>query len=106
MNSKRERYMVPTGISLGLMISASAFLWGCGGSDAVVTAAPTVQADGLAVSKAACGTGDTPEPDLQGQVSAAARTAGFKGYSCNLQLIGQSRNDGGSWQHEIGRAHV
>ncbi len=99
MSSKRERHIVPTGLSLGLMISASAFLWGCGGSDAVVTAAPTVQADGLAVSKATCGTGDTPEPDLQGQVSAAARTAGFKGYNCNLQLIGQSRNDGGSWQH-------
>jgi hypothetical protein len=34
-------------------------------------------------------------------VPAALRVpGGFKGFSCNLQLIGQSRNDGGSWQHD------
>ena len=50
--------------------------------------------------KAVCGAGDSPETGLQGQVPVALRTVGgFKGFSCNLQLIGQSRNDGGSWMH-------
>jgi hypothetical protein len=49
--------------------------------------------------KATCGSNDKPETALQGQVSAAERAAGFKGFSCNLQLIGQSKGDGGSWQH-------
>jgi hypothetical protein len=52
----------------------------------------------LTVTKAVCGPGDHPETDLQGQVSAATRAAGFKGYNCNLQLVGQSRGDGANWQ--------
>src|SRR5437867_2450737 len=52
----------------------------------------------LTVPKAVCGPGDHPEPDLQGQVSAATRAAGFKGYNCNLQLIAQSKGDGANWQ--------
>ena len=48
------------------------------------------------VQKASCGAGDSPETALQGQVPAAMRQAGFKGFSCNLQLIWQSRNEGGS----------
>lgn len=51
------------------------------------------------VQKAACGAGDTPESGLQGQVPAALRASGFQGFSCNLELVAQSRNDGGSWQH-------
>jgi hypothetical protein len=50
------------------------------------------------VPKAACGPGDKPETDLQGQVSAAQRAAGFKGFSCNLELLGQARGDGANWQ--------
>jgi hypothetical protein len=53
----------------------------------------------LKVKVANCGPNDRPETGLQGQVSAAERAAGFKGFSCNLELVGQSRNDGGSWQH-------
>jgi hypothetical protein len=64
-----------------------------GGSGGEEEAAPNV------VQKASCGTGDTPESALQGQVPAAMRAAGFKGFSCNLQLVGQSKNEGGSWQH-------
>ncbi len=78
---------------------ASLLLLGCGGSDGTGTAAaPTATAASFSVAKAACGPGDKPEPDLQGQVSAAVRTAGFKGYSCNLELVSQYKGDGASWQ--------
>jgi hypothetical protein len=50
------------------------------------------------VPKATCGAGDHPETGLQGQVPAALRAAGFKGFNCNLELIGQSRGDGANWQ--------
>jgi hypothetical protein len=52
----------------------------------------------LTVPKAVCGAGDQPETALQGQVPAALRASGFKGFSCNLRLIGQSRGDGANWQ--------
>ena len=52
----------------------------------------------FAVPRATCGSEDHPETDLQGQVSAALRASGFKGFNCNLKLLGQSRGDGGNWQ--------
>jgi hypothetical protein len=52
----------------------------------------------LTVPKAVCGPEDHPETGLQGQVPAALRAAGFKGFNCNLELVGQSRGDGASWQ--------
>jgi len=52
----------------------------------------------LTVPKPHCGPHDSPETALQGQVPAALRAAGFKGFNCNLELIGQSRGDGGNWQ--------
>jgi hypothetical protein len=52
----------------------------------------------LTVPKAKCGPKDNPETALQGQVPAAMRAAGFKGFNCNLELIGQSRGDGANWQ--------
>jgi hypothetical protein len=52
----------------------------------------------LVVPKASCGPNDNPETALQGQVPAALRASGFKGFNCNLQLIGQSRGDGANWQ--------
>ena len=47
-----------------------------------------------------CGPNDRPENALQGQVSAAERATpgGFKGFNCNLTLIGQVRGDGANWQ--------
>jgi len=81
-------------ITSGVIAAAALGLWGCnGGGDSSddVTPAP--------LAKATCGSGDKPETDLQGQVSAATRAAGFKGFNCNLQLVSQSRGDGGSWQH-------
>ena len=50
------------------------------------------------VPKAVCGPGDRPETALQGQVPAAMRAAGFQGFNCNLQLIGQVRGEGANWQ--------
>jgi hypothetical protein len=52
----------------------------------------------LTVPKATCGANDHPETGLQGQVPAALRASGFKGFNCNLELIGQSRGDGANWQ--------
>src|SRR3989442_13151164 len=52
----------------------------------------------LTVPKATCGPHDHPETGLQGQVPAALRAAGFKGFNCNLELIGQSKGDGANWQ--------
>ena len=50
------------------------------------------------VAKATCGPEDHPETGLQGQVSPALRASGFKGFNCNLKLIGQVRGDGANWQ--------
>jgi len=52
----------------------------------------------LTVPKAQCGPNDHPETALQGQVPATLRAAGFKGFNCNLELIGQSKGEGANWQ--------
>src|SRR5213595_402989 len=61
-------------------------------------AKPTTGPVPLTVPKATCGPNDHPETDLQGQVSAAQRAAGFKGFNCNLELVAQSKGDGANWQ--------
>jgi hypothetical protein len=82
-------------ITSGVIGAAAIALWGCNGGDSSSDESPLP----VGVVKATCGPNDKPETDLQGQVSAATRAAGFKGFSCNLQLVGQSKGDGGSWQH-------
>ena len=52
----------------------------------------------LTVPKATCGPNDHPETGLQGQVPAALRASGFKGFNCNLELVGQIQGDGANWQ--------
>ena len=94
MSSRASLHWFPKALSLSVVCAATVFLWGCGGDDEVAA-----DNSGLVVAKAACGPNDKPETDLQGQVSAATRAAGFKGYNCNLQLIGQTKGDGASWQH-------
>ena len=95
MNVQLRRYARP----IMLVMAPLFLLWGCGGDDDNNDA--PVQTNGFGMVLAKCGAGDTPEPALQGQVPAAMRVpGGFKGANCNLQLIGQSRNDGGSWQHD------
>jgi hypothetical protein len=54
----------------------------------------------LTVPKARCGRGDHPETALQGQVPASLRAIGFKGFNCNLELVGQVRGDGANWQSD------
>lgn len=51
------------------------------------------------VPKAVCGAGDVPEAGLQGQVPITERLAGFGGYRCNLELVGQVQGEGAGWQH-------
>src|SRR5258708_19673281 len=71
-----------------------------------IVVAPAAEVEGsdddgaapLTVPKAVCGEDDHPETALQGQVPAALRAAGFHGFNCNLQLVGQSRGDGANWQ--------
>lgn len=79
-----------------LVVLACTALHGCGSDD---NTTPAEQAIPLTVPKASCGANDKPETGLQGQVPAAIRATGFNGFSCNLQLVGQSKNDGASWQH-------
>ena len=77
-----------------LPIAAAAILAACGGSDT----SPDPGVAPLTVPKvASCASGSTPETGLQGQVPAAMRASGFKGFNCNLSLVGQSQNEGGNW---------
>ena len=72
-------------------------LVGCNGGDSSSDDSGPIP---LTVPKASCSSSDKPESGLQGQVPASLRTpGGFQGFSCNLQLVGQSRGDGASWQH-------
>ncbi len=98
---------------IGAAASATALLMACGGgsgggavlpilpppSSVAEPPAPPPPPAGpppLTVAKAVCTEGGTPESALQGQVPAAMRQ-GFKGFSCNLQLVGQFEGEGGNW---------
>jgi hypothetical protein len=83
-------------IKILLVALLGCFAAACGSDDNTVDQGP---ANPLTVKKATCGAGDKVETGFQGQVPAALRTVGgFKGFNCNLELVGQSRNDGASWQ--------
>jgi hypothetical protein len=82
-------------VGCGLIAVSVVLLSGCGGGGGGDNPGPVP----LTVPKASCGPNDKPETVLQGQVPASLRANGFKGFSCNLQLLGQSKNEGASWQH-------
>jgi len=96
-----NRIGVKQATSLATVLTAIA-LCSVGGADNIVEKRiPSIADQELffaPVPKAVCGPGDKPEPALQGQVPAAVRAAGFGGYSCNLTLIGQVKDEGANWQ--------
>ena len=68
---------------------------------AVVAGSPASSAESFEaeVPRAECGPGSSPENGLQGQVPIADRASGRseKGYSCNLELLGQYQGEGTTW---------
>jgi hypothetical protein len=91
MKRSRTNVWVGTSLKIGAVFFSSIALLGADGGkkDKPIP---------LTVPKAVCGPHDNPETALQGQVPAALRAAGFKGFNCNLELLGQSKGDGANWQ--------
>jgi hypothetical protein len=91
----------------GAVVAPAASAHGPGGhADAVPRASamalePRAEVEGP-VAKAACGPGSSPETALQGQVPRAERLSGrsARGYSCNLERIGQWQGPGASWVNQ------
>ena len=80
---------------VGLITVACVAMMGLGGKGKPIDDSPIP----FTVPKATCGPNDHPETGLQGQVPAALRASGFQGFNCNLELVGQYKGDGASWQH-------
>jgi hypothetical protein len=88
----------------GMVLKGFAFGMALGG----LASAPPAFADQkppppLTVPEAKCGPNDQSEAAarvLQGQVPASLRATGFKGFNCNLELVGQVRGDGANWQSD------
>src|SRR5882724_8976721 len=72
----------------GLSVVATACLAACSGDDN--TPADSGPAPLTVPKVTSCASGDKAEEALQGQVPAALRASGFKGFNCNLTLVGQS----------------
>jgi hypothetical protein len=77
-------------------VATAAALAACGGGSDDSSQQQPVAASLTVPKVASCGAGDSPETGLQGQVPAALRT-GFKGFNCNLTLVGQYMGEGGNW---------
>src|SRR5436190_19146599 len=80
-----SRFAISTVLLLGLLFSHSAF----------ADAANEIGSMGP-VPKAQCGPSDHTESGLQGQTTSQERASGDseRGYSCNLELVGQFRGQG------------
>ena len=84
---------------IALSVIAAAALVACGGgvTDEGLEQAQARKGFNVATVAGCRGSNDVPETALQGQVPAALRQAGFKGFNCNLELVGQYRGEGGNW---------
>lgn len=58
---------------------------------------PSVTSSPASLKDSSCGSGDSPETNLQGQVPPVVRAAGFKGFNCNLTELGQYPAAGTTW---------
>src|SRR5690242_20139688 len=89
-------------LGMPLLTTAAIVLVACGGGGSDDASSATA-ADGIRTALAikevnGCkGPDDRPETALQGQVPAALRQSGFKGFNCNLSLVGQYQGEGGNW---------
>ena len=86
-----------------VVVACAGFLTACGLGGA--SSSGSKEAEPAAVQEyatpAVCGAGASPETGMQGQVSLADRESGRSqlGYWCNLELVGQHKGEGASWQH-------
>lgn len=83
-------------LRIAATVSVAVLFSGCGVGSSSKDAVPEAA---TAIPRGACGAGSVPEDDLQGRVPSTLRQAGFPGYSCNLELIGQWQGEGASYQH-------
>ncbi len=106
----KERLGVGSPMAVVMALTAS-LLGACGNSGplSVGSSNPTTPGQAPAfvppptfegpVAKAVCASGDVAEPALQGQIPIGLRAAGFAGFNCNTELVGQYLGDGAGWQH-------
>jgi len=96
----RTRRTVGRILAASGLVAAGLFAFGPRGTALQGPAAPEVGPWTRPVPKAVCGPQDRVETGLQGQTTIAERMTGSseKGYTCNLELVGQFRGEGASWQ--------
>ena len=98
----RVRSLVGGSAVASMLLGASVSLPHVGATSSGSAAAATPAGDYYqSIPQATCGPGSMPEDGVQGQVPAADRASGRsqQGYRCNLELVGQSQNEGASWQN-------
>ena len=98
-NVGRRIGLLPLGLAISLAVGGAGSNATRASDEGVLLAAADDDAAIHTVPRASCGEEDHPETALQGQVPAGLRASGFKGFNCNLKLIGQSRGEGASWMH-------
>src|SRR5580692_8761649 len=98
-NVGRRIGLLPLGLAISLAVGGAGSNATRASDEGVLLAAADDDAAIHTVPRASCGEEDHPETALQGQVPAGLRANGFKGFNCNLKLIGQSRGEGASWMH-------
>jgi hypothetical protein len=98
-NVGRRIGLLPLGLAISLAVGGAGSHAALVSEEDGLVAASDDDAVIRTVPRASCGEEDHPETALQGQVPAGLRASGFKGFNCNLKLIGQSRGEGASWMH-------